>query len=77
MTSSSSALAHVAMLPHNPSPLAGEGGTRREAVGGCGGASRLATLVTLDGAKKYWLADASRPHTQPSPARGEGFEVAL
>jgi hypothetical protein len=61
----------------SPSPLAGEGGARREAVGGCGVASRLATLLVLDGARKYGRADARRPHTQPSPARGEGFEVAL
>ena len=31
------------MLPPNPSPLAGKGGARRVAVGGCGGASRQAT----------------------------------
>ena len=32
------------MSPPNPSPLAGEGGARRVAVGGCGVASRQATL---------------------------------
>ena len=35
------------MSPPNPSPLAGEGGARRAAVGGCGGASRQATTSTL------------------------------
>jgi hypothetical protein len=68
----------MSMLPHNPSPLAGEGGVRaRQSVGGCGGASRLAPLLTFNGAGNYWLADASRPDTQPSPARGEGFETML
>ncbi len=62
----------------NPSPLAGEGGARREAVGGCGVASQLATLKTLDSAAKYWLADASLPHTPtPLPQGERGFEVAL
>jgi very-short-patch-repair endonuclease len=35
------------MSPPNPSPLAGEGGARRAAVGGCGVASRQATPATL------------------------------
>ena len=35
------------MSPPNPSPLAGEGGARRVAVGGCGVASRQATPATL------------------------------
>ena len=35
------------MSPHNPSPLAGEGGARAEGVGGCGVASRPATPKSL------------------------------
>jgi len=35
------------MSPPNPSPLAGEGGARRAAAGGCGVASRQATSATL------------------------------
>ena len=66
------------MLSLNPSPLAGEGGARREAVGGCGVASRLAALLTFGGAGNYWLADESRPHTlTPLPQGERGFEVAL
>jgi hypothetical protein len=62
---------------HNPSPLEGEGGARAEGVGGCGVASRLATLWFIDGAEKYWLADASRPHTPtPLPQGERGFMAA-
>jgi hypothetical protein len=72
----------MSMFQHDPSPLAGEGGaSARQSVGGRGGASRLAAHYSIGAffgvAKFFWLADASRPHTQPSPARGEGFETVL
>ncbi len=71
----------MANSPHNPSPLAGEGGARAVGVGGGGGASRLAAHYSIGAffgvAKFFWLADASWPHTQPSPARGEGLETVL
>ncbi len=67
------------MLPPNPSPLAGEGGARaRQSVGGCGGASRLAALLTFGGLGNYWLADASRPRTPtPLPQGERGFMAVL
>ncbi len=41
----------MAMLPPNPSPLAGEGGARREAVGGRGGVPSRSDLL----ARAKWM----------------------
>jgi hypothetical protein len=70
-------------MPNNPSPLAGEGGARCEAVGGRGGAARLAALLGSGlqlsrTVEVFWAADAARPHTPtPFPQGERGFEVAL
>ena len=63
MTSSSWALVPVAMLLHNPSPLAGEGGARAEGVVGRGGAPSRKLLLSrakymranpTDAEKRLW-----------------------
>jgi hypothetical protein len=58
------------MSPPNPSPLAGEGGARRAAVGGCGG-----VVETIIAAVQYDAAQTcGDPTPNPLPQGERAFE---